>query len=234
MRTCAEYCIDMPDDFPVEELNAFMAAARRVLLIPKKGPEWSEFAGASNLIGWRYRASSEYRLAYKESWTTEGVTVDHEGAYRRERALFGMFSSGVASLESVTYALAALSSHPRVLAMPFGAQEQRFCSPTRLSKWLAPLPTATSMAAALTGIATSSEWKLWVDLRNRMTHRSDLPRVVFGAVGGTPPPAKALHFASTSSTPIFEGDLNTLDALHEWLSSSIATLLNEGAKLCPT
>lgn len=27
MRYCAEYCIDVPDDFPVDELTAFMAAA---------------------------------------------------------------------------------------------------------------------------------------------------------------------------------------------------------------
>jgi hypothetical protein len=44
-----------------------MAAARSVLLKPLKGSEWKEFAGASNLIGWRFRAASEDWEAYKRS-----------------------------------------------------------------------------------------------------------------------------------------------------------------------
>lgn len=232
MRYCAEYCIEVPDDFPVEELTTFMAAARRVLLTPL-GPEWEEFAGASNLIGWRYRASSEEWHYYKHSWQTHGEAVDHEGLYRRERALFGMFTAGVSCIESTSYALAALSSHPRIGPISFGANEQRYCSPKKLLEWLSPLPTAGALTQVLSDICASAEWKLWVDLRNRMSHRSNLPRVTFGAIGAAPPPAKPLQFAATSSTPVVEGDLESFDALHTWLTESLRKLLIDGGNLCP-
>ena len=233
MRYCAEYCLDVPDDFPVDELTDFMTAARRVLLRDGKGSEWGEFGGASNLIGWRYRASSENWLNYKRSWETEGAAVKHEGIYLRERALFGMFTSGVSCIDSAAYALAALSSHPDVLAINFGPNERRACGPKRLLDWVSPVPKAAELAQTLSKLCASAEWKLWVDLRNRMSHRSNLPRMIFGAVGGEPPPAKALHFAATSSTPIVEGDLQSFDALHAWLVRSLTELLVEGIRLCP-
>jgi hypothetical protein len=233
MRYCADSCLDVPDDFPVDELAAFMTAARRVLLRGGQGSEWSEFAGASNLIGWRYRGSSEDWLHYKRSWETDGADVNHEGIYRRERALFGMFTAGVSCIESTAYALAALSSHPEVLAIKFESSEQRACSPRRMLEWVSPVPKGAALARALTKLCASAEWKVWVELRNRMSHRSNLPRMIFGAVGGAPPPAKALHFAATSSTPIVEGDLQSFDALHAWLTRSLTELLVEGMRLCP-
>jgi hypothetical protein len=67
MRRSAEYCIDLPEDFPEQELTRYMAFARKVLLEPQKSPAWSEFGGASNLIAWHYRASYEDWQYYKES-----------------------------------------------------------------------------------------------------------------------------------------------------------------------
>jgi len=162
MIYCPEYCIEAPDDFPITELTQFMATARHVLLDSGKAREsaWKEFAGASNLIGWRFRASSEDWLYYKNSWEMYGAAVDHEGKYRRERALFGMFTAGVACVESTTYALAALASHSKVFAMPFGIKEQRACSPKRLAKWLASNPKASSLVETLKSLHHSSEWNL--------------------------------------------------------------------------
>jgi len=233
MRYCDEHCINVPDDFPVEELIRFMAAARHVLLQPNKGSDWQEFAGASNLIGWRFRAADEDWQAYKRSWNEFGASVAHEGNYSREKALFGMFSAGVSCMDSTAYALAALARHPRVLALPFGPKEQRACSLVRLNEWLTVKAPTTGLSAALKGICSSDEWKLWVDLRNRMSHRSNLPRTINASVGALPPPAQALHFAATSSTSPVEGDLPLFNALHTWLATALRTLLIEGTALCP-
>jgi hypothetical protein len=231
MTYCTEYCLEMPDDFPVEVLIQFIAAARRVLLKPNKSPAWQEFAGASNLIGWRFRASSEDWQTYKRSLATIGDAADHEELYRRERALFGMFASGVACIESTAYAIAALASHPAVLSLTFGPNEQRACSPRKLAKWLKPYSPASSLTAVLTELVTSSEWPLWVDLRNRMTHRSNLPRMIFCSVGAPQPITKPLNFAATSSTPRVEAEVSEFDALHVWLARALRQLLVEGRNL---
>lgn len=195
MTYCSEYCLEMPNDFPVVELTAFMAEARRVL-IPGgiTSAAWMEFAGASNLIGWRYRASSDAWKEHRESVQTHGSGRNHEDVYLQERSLFTMFSAGVSCIESTTYALAAAASDPTVCGFPFTPKEQRACSPNRLLAWLMPYVKAADLVAALQQVLATPEWTLWVDLRNRMTHRSNLPRRLFASVGAPPPQVKPLNY----------------------------------------
>lgn len=230
MRRSTEYCIDLPDDFPESELMQYMAFARKVLLEPRKAAAWAEFGGASNLLAWRYRASYEDWQYYKASLANHS-TPDHEELYRRERALFGMFASGVSCIESAVYSLAALASHPSLLDIPFGTAEQRRCSPDELRKWVAPYASAGALTAALDRLLSAKEWGLWVGFRNRMTHRSNLPRIIQAWVGSPPPPAKPIHFAATSSTPAFQADAADFDGLHRWLASALASLLAAGVAL---
>ena len=99
-------CLDMPEDFPVEAYIGFMAEARRVMTPDKQQvPAWKEFAGASNLIAWRYKASADAWREHRES--LEGGTKNHEDLYLQERSLFMMFVAGVSCIESTCYALAA-------------------------------------------------------------------------------------------------------------------------------
>jgi hypothetical protein len=230
MPRSAEYCIELPDDFPEAELAKFMAAARSVLLRPDKSPMWTEFAGASNLIAWRYRASTEDWQLFKTSLASPSGS-GHEENFRRERALFGMFTAGVSCIESASYALAALASHPAVLAIPFGAREQRRCRPSVLRDWIAPHTRASTLTNALDSLLVSSEWRLWVELRDRMTHRSNLPRIYTASVGAPPPPAKPMRFAATSSTRSVDAEVADFDALRAWLSTTLASLLSAGATL---
>lgn len=232
MTFCAEFCLEMPDDFPVNELTAFMAEARRVL-IPggNTSAAWKEFGGASNLIGWRYRASSDAWHEHRESVKTYGGGRNHEDVYLQERSLFLMFSAGVSCIESTTYALAAAASDSHVCGIAFTNKEQRACSPTRLLTWLTPHSKGTDLAAALLELLAAPEWTLWVDLRNRMTHRSNLPRRHFASVGAPPPQVKPLNYAPTSSTPEVDADFADWDALHEWLAQQVRKLLLSGTAL---
>jgi hypothetical protein len=58
------------------------------------------------------------------------------------------------------------------------------------------------------------EWQtLEARATHRMTHRSDLPRIHYDAVGGVPSPAKALQLAATTSIPSFEAEESHLENL---------------------
>lgn len=224
-----EHQLEIPDSFPADEMVAFMAAARSILLLPTKSDAWKELGGASNLIGWRFRCCHEHMIQYLNSWNAHGENVSLEELYQRERALFEMFTAGVSCIESTCYALNALASHPKMLGLPFGDPEQRSCSPKRLEKLLSRHAKAQALATALNVLISSTEWALWVELRNRMTHRSNLPRIVNAAVGAALPPAKTLRFAATSSTPAFDADLSHLETMFAWLGNSLRNLLVEGA-----
>ncbi|WP_374487092.1 hypothetical protein [Zoogloea sp.] len=232
MTYCAELCLDLPDDFPIPEFIAFMAEARRVL-IPggNTSAAWKEFGGASNLIGWRYRTSFEAWQEHRESIRAHGGERNHEDVYQQERLLFLMFSAGVSCIESTAYALAAAASDASVCGIAFTTKEQRACSPSRLLTWLAPHPKAADLVAALQALTEAREWALWVDLRNRMTHRSNLPRRIFASAGAPPPRVNPLNFAPTSSTPEVDADLADWDDLHQWLAQQLRRLLLSGIEL---
>ena len=142
-----------------------------------------------------------------------------------------MFSSGVSCIESTTYALAAAASDSSVCGIAFTNKEQRACSPSRLLAWLTPHPKAADLVAALQELLAAPEWELWVDLRNRMTHRSNLPRRHFASVGAAPPQVNPLNYAPTSSTPEVDADLTDWDALHKWLAQQMQKLLLSGTEL---
>ena len=232
MTFCVEYRIEVPDDFPVAELTAFMAETRRVLLAGGVTyPAWSEFGGASNLIGWRYRASSNAWRAHRLAVSSHGDGRNHEDVYEQELSLFVMFFAGVACIESTTYALAAVASHPKVCGIAFNPKEQRACNPARLLEWLTPHASAAPLVATLQRLLAASEWGLWVDLRNRMTHRSNLPRRLFVSVGSAPTTVKPLNYAPTSSTPEIDADLADWDALHRWLAQVLGKLLISGTAM---
>lgn len=231
MKHCAEYCLDMPDEFPAAELSAFMASARRVLLEPEKSPAWQEFGGATNLVGWRFKSSFDCWRIYKESLAIRGEGCTHEELHRREFALFGMFTAGVSCIESTVYALAALASDPKVLGIPFDPDQQRDCSPKRLVGWLSSHAKAARLRSSLASLISSQEWQLWVELRNRMAHRSNLPRRIFASAGAAPPPVKPLNFAATSSSPQVEAGFADFDHLHQWLAAELAQLLLAGTEL---
>lgn len=232
MTFCTELCLELPDEFPVVEFTAFMAEARRVL-IPggSASAVWKEFGGASNLVGWRYRASFDAWHQYRSAVKASGGGRNHEEAYEQERALFLMFSAGVSCIESTAYALAAAASDANVCGIAFTGKEQRACTPTRLHTWLRPYPAAADLVAVLHALTEAPEWKLWVDLRNRMTHRSNLPRMSFASVGAPLPRVNPLNYAPTSSTPAVDTDIPDWDELHQWLAQQVRKLLLSGIAL---
>lgn len=232
MTYCVELCLDLPDDFPSIEFIEFMAEARRVL-IPggNTSSAWKEFGGASNLIAWRYRASFDAWHEHRTSVETHGGGRNHEDVYEQELSLFLMFAAGVSCIESMTYALAAAASDQNVCGIAFTDKEQRVCSPSRLRIWLAPYPKATELVKTLNDLMVAPEWSIWVDLRNRMTHRSNLPRRIYGSVGAPLPKVNPLNYASTSSTPEVDADFADWDALHHWLAQRLKSLLLSGTAL---
>jgi hypothetical protein len=228
---CTENALDMPDAFPCKAFTRYRETARRVLETPYGTDAQKEFGGASNLIGWRFRACHEDWQAYQKWFAVFEARGPREAIFRWERALFGMFTSGVSCIESMTYSLAALASHPHVLSLPFDAERQRACNPVRLADWLNKYAEASRLKSALLDVVASDEWKFWVDLRNRMTHRSTLPRIIRVNVGAPTPPAQALDFAKTSSTSAIQMDVPEVERHLKWLANSLRVLLERGTDL---
>lgn len=212
-----ELKLEMPVEFPAGEFTEFMRFARRKLLEPKSDA-WREFAGASNLIGWRFRSTFEALDRYQTSWSLHGVGASFEQLYEREYALFSFFTSGVSCVDATSYGIHALASHENVFGLPFDDAQRRRCSPLTLRKALAHLPAAAELERALGHVVDAPEWSVWCSLRNRMNHRSNLPRNISLAVGGPAPTEKDVLLAATSSTEPFDASPSQMLDLARWLA----------------
>jgi hypothetical protein len=222
--------LDMPDEFPLVEFEAFVNAVRTVA--GPKSEARGEFGGASNLIGWRFRASVEYREMYLDSWRQHGAAVGFEELYARERNFFGMFVSGVSTIECIAYACYATASDPSVLGLPFDERIRRSRSgPRHLLHALEGKSRAAELVHALTVMLASAEWRIWTNYRNTMAHRSNIHRIIYAAVGSALPPSRIMQFAGNWSHDPMDGDEAAFLALAAWLARTCQDLLKSGQQL---
>jgi hypothetical protein len=223
-------CINMPPTFPAAQFTKFLDRARQVLIgLNGITPEWKEFGLASNIIGWRYRAAHEALEHLRGRYTTTSGPVDHEDLYKRECALFTLFTAGVSCIEACIYGVAAHTS--TAVGFPFGTKEQRACSPAKLRDWLKPHLAASALTAVVQDVLDSSEWTLWVEVRNRLSHRGNLPGIIYAAVGGPPPETNPILFDETTSTAAINMDVQDLNAHFEWITNTLSCLMRETVAL---
>jgi hypothetical protein len=215
--------LELPDEFPLAEFVRFYEVARS-RLVHSSEPR-REFNGACNLIGWRFRACVEYASEILTSWQVIGVEASFEVQFKRERSLYGMFSCGVASLETTAYACHALLSVLTPPALDFDERARKRSS----SKWLRDQLVSELPHARLTEVLRSrldsEEWDLWVDFRNSMTHRSDIPRTIYASAGAPLPPARLLAFAERWSHNALAGDEAEFRALITWLAEAMRDVM---------
>ena len=188
--------LDIPELFPLAEFEEFWTSAREIL--PNPSETRKEFNGASNLIAWRFRGCVEYHQAYLESWLRVGVAASFEEQYARERSLLACLFAGFPRRRE-QFATRAMLLHLEFLTLmlPFDERSRRIATPKRLYEQLEEKSSGSSLTAALRTILGSDQWTLWNGYRNTMAHRSSVPRIIFGALGGTLPPAKLLEYAET-------------------------------------
>lgn len=222
--------LEMPQSFPLAEYEAFVNAVRRVTNAYSDARK--EFNGASNLIGWRFRACCESKYAYLDSWQKIGANAPFEELYSREKAFFGMFVCGVSAIESACYACYALASDFSVLNLPFGENIRRNnTSPWNLLERLRKVQPGHELTKTMESGLVSAEWEVYRSYRNTMTHRSNIPRITYGAVGSMPPPEKIMQFADTWSTKGMHAGEEEFDRLFEWLALFLKDILRGGVAL---
>lgn len=230
MPFCEVLQLHMPSLFPLKAFEEFVNKVRGVTLPGSEARR--EFGGASNLIGWRFRACVEDKEGYMASWRQYGADVSFDIIYIRERLLFATFVSGLSCVEATVYACYALASYPNVFGLPFDEKIRQFGSgPKQLKEKLQAINPSIALVSVLEELVASDQWSLWKNFRNTMTHRSNLPRIVYAAMGGPLPPANPLEFASTWSSKALSGDEATFNEMLSWLASSLERLLRAGAQL---
>lgn len=220
----------MPSLFPLKAFEEFVNKVRTVTVSGSEARH--EFNGASNLIGWRFRACMEDKEGYMASWRLYGADISFDAIYLRERLLFGTFVSGISCIEATIYACYALASDTNVFGLPFDETTRQYQSGlNHLKKNLEAINPSITLVSVLQNIVASDQWKLWKGFRNTMTHQANLPRIIHAAIGGPLPPANPLEFAATWSSKALSGDETTFNEMLSWLVGTLEHLLNGGIQL---
>lgn len=231
MPYITDLCINMPPDFPAPVFSAFLDKARSTLIGPEgTTPQWKEFALASNNVAWRYRTAHEALEFLRGRYATTTGSLDHEDNYMRERALFSLFTSSVSCVESALYAIAAYTC--KLGGFQFGPREQRECHRRgKLVDWITSSITAVALSQAIQDLEESSEWDLWVSVRNRLSHRGNLPSIIHAAIGAPIPQMNPILFAETTSTDAIDMGIHELDAHFGWITTTLRSLMLEAMVL---
>lgn len=217
--------IVVPPSFPSAAYEDYRDVATRIIL-EASDEIWIEFQSACEGVAWRYRAFCEYADNYKSQY--EKIS-DIENIYLTDKFLFGLFINAVSTVECLSYSVWSLLSAPMVLSVSFTSREKRGCNPASLCKLLQTIEGAGSLHAAVEELDQSTTWQLCTSLRNRMTHRSKMPRITSIGLG---PPSTSL--AETTSTEQVKVDADFVNQLIAWLSDTIATMCTECRILATT
>jgi hypothetical protein len=142
------------------------------------------------------------------------------------RAFFAMFVGGVSCIKCTAYALHAFASHEDTLGLPFGETEQKKGTNGLYKAVQSPHPHAPRFQS-LIKTCESDEWRLWKEFRNRMSHRSNLPRSINLPMGGPTPANLPLQILKATSSPALDGPLFALAQQRDWLTQAVRGLLCE-------
>jgi hypothetical protein len=103
MQHSTNFGFDVPDDFPIAELEAFHAAVTTHK--DTHAIEWGEWAGGCNGVLYRYLQAVAADESFTASVVEHGTAPVIDERVAQETALFAFFAAGLSSLECLAYGL---------------------------------------------------------------------------------------------------------------------------------
>lgn len=215
--------IVMPLQFPSEVFDEYRDTGLRLMRLAQDD-HWTEFSSACTNVAWRYRACWDHAESYKACYTTLGPI---EAVYQTERHYFGTYTNGLSAIESMLYSLHALLASSKLLGWPFSETERKKRLPNYALGRIENEPQVKRRFAnihqVLRELIDCRYWLVCKERRNRMYHRSRIPRHL--AIGDGPP---RFRLPATSSTEKDPADLASIETLVDWLSDKIRELSMAG------
>jgi hypothetical protein len=180
------------------------------------------FKGAA----YRFRAAIEYHSAFQEDISTQGgaaPSADRE--FSQNRSLFGFLVSGLASLESLTFAMHSVSSHYSRTQFRLDIDALRNVNPFSVAEALGEAWPDAPITRALERLIQDAAYAEWRDIRNVLAHRAVPPRLIMIRPGES---TSSLWLLTKAGSRVADEPLETAtDAPRIWLTQQV-TLLWEG------
>ena len=163
---------DLPEEYPQDTAERAYRA-----LLDIVGPRPAQLMGQGfNGVAYRWRTASECHIDYLDLVSEYGEGPPTEVRYLQEKALFGFFTSGLAAIECFSFALHALGAHVSSGRFPIDDKSLRQVTPTSVSKKYRSQWPNSALSESLSNLVEDSQFELWKDIRNVLSHRAAPPR----------------------------------------------------------
>jgi hypothetical protein len=204
---------DVPDDFPLERLEAVHATISDPDEERRKLPGWAEWAGACNGVLYRFMACAEHSDTLINS-LQRSTSPPIPERYEQEKLLYSFFSEGLSSLECLYYG--AYFAGSLVAASQLDpTKDARDITPVFVTRKFEAAFPGERVTATLRRVLDDAEYRAWKDFRNVLTHRAA--------------PGREHHEGGPSSgNTYWLGDLldpASFSARRIWLAASLTAIL---------
>lgn len=151
---------------------------------------YEHFTGAWSAVAYRFRDLVDCGDAFIELLKTYGTAPEPEERYQQEKSLFGFFSSGFSTFESLFYGLFTIGAFIAPAAFPLlTPKDQQQVSPIRAKDAFKKAFATDPIITVITGILADPDFQRWREVRNVLTHRTAPGRRMYVSIGSddTPP-----------------------------------------------
>lgn len=212
---------DVPDDFPLEQLELVHARVSDGGIYAANLPLWHHWAGGCNATMYRFIAADDANREWLATYTDRPSIEQH---IRQDILLFEFFATALSSLECLAYGLAAIGEHLRPDVFPVTTKPWtiNFNSVPRMFAQAFPNEPLTK---ALTGINDSAEMTSLRDTRNILAHRAAPARTYSETLA-----TSSGGDAATVGPTAWLGDVLNEDTTRRprgWIADALARMLNE-------
>jgi hypothetical protein len=212
--------LDLPDDFPVADIDGLHAHVSDYVDDGNKlPPEWRGWADGLNGLVYRFRACDEHGAQVTVLLADPSPTQPTR--YEQERDLFCFYSEGLSAIECVYYGLYFVGTHADGAAFPYNV-DPRDVTPKRVTMIFEASHGGEPLTKTLRDVLDSTEFKIWSGVRNYLSHRGAPGRTYYE--GGGPPSGVEWDLGVKDADPADELTITRLTLRREWLGQAISKI----------
>ena len=220
----------VPKEFPDEAFSHFLNLGKKAISMEPEDlarPLLQEFGCATNIIPWRFRSGFEFKSEFVQSWEIIGNAADHNEIYKREKSFFGWLNAEVSAIDASFHAIYVLCALKQNFNLDFSEKARRNISPKKLADQIPENVPSYLLKKSIVDVINSKEYGSVKELRNRMSHRGNIPRHI-KVTPGSGPDLEFLNYAATWSSAALVGDSSKIDEMMNWFASTMKSILEAG------
>ena len=212
--------LELPDDFPVAEIDALHAHLSDYVDDGNKlPPEWREWADGLNGLVYRFRACDEHGGALTDSLVD--TSPPQPKRYEQERDLYSFYSEGLSAIECFYYGLYFIGTHADANAFALNI-DPRQVKPRMVTERYEAAYDAETLTDTLRRVIDGDVFSIWSGLRNFLSHRGAPGRTHYE--GGGPASGVEWDLGVEGADPSTELTVAALTARRTWLGETVSDI----------